>query len=78
MKLSEIVDHYNLSVSAVYTDKTWTFSCQDLIKANGTSVSGTSAHPLDALMNMAKSASGRYLTVKTQNVVLKPIQYDGW
>lgn len=78
MKLSEIVDQYNLQVTAVYSNRQWTYTCPMLVKANGAPVTGSSGHPLDALYLMAKSASGRHLTIKTQNIVLNPIQYDGW
>ena len=78
MKLSEIVDQYNLQVTAVYNNRQWTYVCPMLIKANGSPVSGTSGHPIDALMNMARAASGRPLTVKSLNLQLNPIQYSGW
>lgn len=78
MKLSEIVDTYNLLVTASYDNKVWTYVCPMLVKANGAPVTGSSGHPVDALYLMAKSASGRPLTIKTHGIVLNPIQYDGW
>ncbi len=78
MTLSETVDRYGLTVTAAYNDKQWTYVCHHLIKQNGTPVSGTGYHPVDALNAMAKSASGRHLTVTTLNIKLNPYSYERW
>ncbi len=78
MTLSETVDMYGLTVTATYVDKQWTYVCPTLLKQNGAPVTGTGYHPIDALNNMAKAASGRPLVVTTLNIKLNPFHYERW
>ncbi len=78
MNLSELIDAYQLNVVASYSNKVWTYTCSELVKTNGEPITGRAGHPVDALLNMAKSASGRHLLIVPNNIAINPIQFERW